>query len=307
MARVVARFVRHLRRQRPHILHGQLYWANILSVVAGRLSGVPAVVTSRLDLGDEGAPPVRRLIQDGANRLTTAIFANSHAVVQAVLSRERVAATKIKVIYNGVAVDEFRTGVDHDLRRRLDIAERDLVVMVVAALRPSKGHEDLLRAAALLRPKYPQLRLVLAGRDGRIRPQLDAVIRELSMDGAVRLLGERTDIPALLRIADIVAHPSHQEGFSNAILEAMAAGRPLVVTRVGGNPEAVTDGREGFLVPPRDPAALANALDTLMADDALRQRMGTLARQRVETAFPMDRMISSFSERYEDLAAKGSR
>lgn len=305
MGYALGQFVRHLRQRRPHILHAQLYWANILSVLAGQMARVPVILTSRLQLSHykEGRPLLQK-IENAANRWTTAIFANSEAVRQDAMKYEKVAPEKIKIIYNGVVLDDFEQPDPEPLRREFAVQPGELVLTAVANLHPYKGHDDLLRAVAMLRPKYPHLRAILPGRDQGMRARLEALIKELKLESAAQLIGERKDVPRLLALADVVIHPSHEEGFSNSILEAMAAGRPLVVTAVGGNPEAVLEGENGFVVPPRSPEALAEAIEKLVSDAELRERMGKASRRRIETEFSMDRMIERFTAWYEELAAR---
>ena len=298
----LGRYIRHLVHRRPHILHAQLYWANILSVLAGQIARVPVILTSRLQLSHykEGKPLLQK-IENVSNRWTTALFANSEAVRRDVLAHEVVDPAKIKVIYNGVVLEDFNAPDPEPLREEFKIQPGQLVLLAVANLHPYKGHDDLLDAVAQLIPKYPNLRVLLPGRDQGMRRRLEEMIRELKLEGVVQLLGERGDIPRLLALADIVIHPSHEEGFSNSILEGMTAGKPLVVTNVGGNPEAVRDRVNGFVVPARDPAALAGALEKLVSDPALRERMGLASRRRIEEEFSMDKMIERFSDWYETL------
>jgi glycosyltransferase involved in cell wall biosynthesis len=302
MARALWGFVRHLRRRRAQILHAQLFWANILGVVAGRLARVPVVITSRLQLSDYkfGRPMLQR-IENAANRFTTAVFANSEAVRRDAIEHERIDPAIIRVIYNGVVLDDFHKADPDRLRREFALDDSALVVVAVANLHPYKGHDDLIRAVARLIDRHPNLRLLLPGRDQGARPGLEALVENLGVGDRVRLLGERSDIPDLMALADVVVHPSHQEGFSNAVLEGMMAGKPMVVTDVGGNPEAVRDGVNGYVVPPHDPETLGAAIGRLLDDPALRLRMGAASRERIEKEFAMDAMIRRFVDWYEEL------
>lgn len=307
LSRVVRRFAAFLRRERPDILHAQLYWANVLSVAAGRFAGVPVILTSRLQLSDyKAGRPLLQHLENLTNRYTTAVFANSEAVRRDALAHERLDPAKVRVIYNGVAVERFGPGSPAaarapELRRELRLTEDDLVLISVANLHPYKGHEDLLRAVASLLPRHPNLKLLLPGRDQGARPGIETMIADLGLQNVVRLLGERTDVPELLSLSDIFIHPSHQEGFSNSILEAMASAKPVVVTRVGGNPEAITDGVHGLIVPPRDPAALSAALERLLLDPGLRRSMGERGRERIHADFTFDAMTCQFIGWYEQL------
>jgi glycosyltransferase involved in cell wall biosynthesis len=305
LLRVLWRYVRFLRRRRPHILHAQLYWANQLSVLAGRLAGVPVIITSRLQLSDykEGRPLLQRL-ENLANRGTTAIFANSQAVRRDMLEHERVNPNIIKIIYNAVVLDDYHAPDVEPLRREFNIRPDELVLVAVANLHRYKGHEELIRATKALMDRGHRLRLLLPGADRGYRSHLEALVAELGVGDRVHLPGERHDIAAFQALSDIVIHPSHQEGFSNAILEAMTAGKPMIVTNVGGNPEAVRDGENGLLVPPRDAAALQAALERLIGDPELRRRMGEASRRRIEQEFSFDRLVGEFSAWYESLARR---
>ena len=304
MASALSKFTEHLRRSRPDILHAQLYWANILSVVAGRRARVPAIVTSRLQLSNykEGRPMLQ-LIENFANRYTTAIFANSEAVRRDAIEHEKIGRAEIRVIPNGVELEDFERLDASGPRNEFAIGEHHFVIVAVANLHPYKGHADLIRAAGALAKTHTNLRLILPGRDQGARADLERLVKDLGLEEAVRLIGEREDIGSLLAMADVVVHPSHEEGFSNAILEAMAARKPVVATNVGGNPEAVVDGETGYLVPPRDPDSLAEAIEKLIVDANLRRRMGEAGWRRMEQEFSMKRLVERFAEWYEELAA----
>lgn len=305
MFQALRRYLRHLWIFRPHILHAQLYWANIISVVAGRIARVPIIITSRLQLSNYkfGRPTLQK-IENWANRHTTAIFANSEAVRRDAMEHEIVDEKKLHVIYNGVVLDEYEEVDPTRTREELQLKPGEIVIMAVANLHPYKGHADLITAIGELAGKYKNLRVFLPGRDQGARHDLESLIEKLGLIHQVRLLGERQDIPQLLSLADIVVHPSHQEGFSNSILEAMIAGKPLIVTDVGGNPEAVEDGVNGLLVPPADPARMAAAIKTLIKDPELRHQMGISSREKIQNEFSMFKMIRQFVQWYESLVGQ---
>lgn len=305
MARTLVRYVRFIRKRRPEILHAQLYWANVLSVAAGVLAGVPVIITSRLQLSHyKAGRPLLQRIENFANRFTTAVFANSGAVRSDALLHEKIDAARIRVIHNGIIPEDYTDTDRAGAKRELGIASDDPVILTVANLHPYKGHADLLSAFAALRADHPSARLLLAGRDQGEEANLRRIITEGNFGDRVRLLGERKDIPQLLAACDVLVHPSHEEGFSNSILEGMIAGRAVVATRVGGGPEAVEDGVTGRLVEPGDPAALADAISPLLADPALRARMGDAGRARALDRFSMDRMIEEFVRWYQSLASE---
>jgi glycosyltransferase involved in cell wall biosynthesis len=171
---------------------------------------------------------------------------------------------------------------------------------LVARLHRQKGLGDLLAAVAWVRERVPDVRLLLIG-EGELRDELEAQARALGLSGAVIFAGIRTDVAEIVAALDIFVLPSLWEGTSNAVLEAMAAGLPIVATAVGGTPEVVVDGVTGLLVPPRDPSALAGALVTLLQDADLRHRMGRAGRERVKQYFSLERMVRRTEALYEEL------
>jgi glycosyltransferase involved in cell wall biosynthesis len=177
-----------------------------------------------------------------------------------------------------------------------------LTLIIVANLITYKGHGDLFRALDSVAEKMPSSwQLLCVGRDDGLGASLLELARELRIDSRVKLIGSRRDIPDLLAGANIGILSSHEEGFSNAILEGMAAALPMVVTAVGGNAEAVVDGETGLVVPARDPEALGAAILRLASDGELRKQMGAAARRRAEEQFSMERCIQRYDEVYRGL------
>ena len=175
-------------------------------------------------------------------------------------------------------------------------------VAMVGRLDPVKGHADFLAAAALILPRYPQTRFTIAGRPETIaRSDLQRQARDLGLGNAVEITGHLDDIAALHRLAGIgVVASTGSEAVSRVTLEWLAAGRPVVATSVGGIPELVDDGRTGFLVPPRDPAALAEAIGVLLAHDARRRAMGEAARADAAARFSLPRFAAETIRTYEE-------
>lgn len=308
VAMACVRMVGHLRRRRPDVLHAWLFHANVLGAVAGGLAGVPRRVTSRRQLSRFKRG--RRLFtwfESASNRFVHRVLVNSEAVRRDTIAYERLDPERIERIYNGVMLEDFDAAAARGLPNgAADGADgAALTVIAVANLHPYKGHEELLRAAARLAPRFPNLRLHLPGRDAGMGERLRELAGELRLTDRVEFLGERRDVPALLSAADVFVHPSHEEGFSNSILEAMAAGLPCIVTNVGGNPEQVTDGREGCVIPPRDVDALTEALGKLLDDRERRLVMGAAARARIEAEFNFTRTVADYAAFYERLVGRG--
>ena len=162
-----------------------------------------------------------------------------------------------------------------------------------------------MEAAARIVPTFRNVIFLMVGRDSGTMEATRARVREWGIEGSVRFVGSRVDVPDLLRASDLFAHPSREEGFSNAILEAMAAGLPVVACAVGGNPEAVVDGETGRLVPPRDPERFADAMAELIADESKRRNFGEAGLRRAAERFSLDRMVEEMESLYESLAREG--
>lgn len=307
---VFGQLVRHLMRKRPWLVHYFLpasyliglpatFVAHALTAFTGKL---PVRVMSRrsLNLYQRDRPVLgrlERLLHGGCS----AVIGNSHAVV-AELEAEGVRPERLRLIYNGIEVPPANRLDGSAKRAELGLSDDALVIVQVANLIPYKGHADLLEAfAKLCREVDGEIVLCLAGRDDGIGAELAAKARALGIVGRVEWLGVRHDVAEILAIADIGVLSSHEEGFSNAVLEGMAAGLPMVVTRVGGNPEAVLDGETGFVVAPHDPAGLAEALSRLSADPALRRRLGAAARERLEKHFSLGRCLEDYERLYGSL------
>jgi glycosyltransferase involved in cell wall biosynthesis len=204
-----------------------------------------------------------------------------------------------RVVYPGVPFSEGSNGTG--------AAGLPATVVVGAAGRlvRLKGYLDLLRAALLLRPAHPDVRVEIAG-DGPERPELEREARRLGLEHHIRFLGWQADLRASMRRWQIFAQPSVEEGFGIAALEAMAAGLPVLATRVGGLPELVEDDVTGILLPPGDPPALAHALARLLGNPATRRAMGNAARERARTHFSPDRMVEATAAIYDGIAGHRS-
>jgi glycosyltransferase involved in cell wall biosynthesis len=302
-ARAVASLVRILRERRPDILHAYLPAANVIGPLAARLAGVTRVIVSKRSLADyKERFPLLRHAESLGNRLADVILVNSGAVRQDVERTERHWRGKFRKIYNGVApIDPWTPKDAMAFRRREGIPADALVALCVSNFYPYKGHEELVEAAARVVPAYPNVIFLLAGRDSGTLEATRTRIRERGIEESVRFVGSRTDVPDLLRASDLFVHPSREEGFSNAILEAMAAGLPVVACDVGGNPEAVVDGETGRLVPPRDPERFAGAMLEMIGDPGKRKTFGQAGRRRAAEEFSTSRMVAKMESLYESL------
>ncbi|KIQ97465.1 Glycosyltransferase [Lysobacter sp. A03] len=215
-----------------------------------------------------------------------------------------VGADRAEVLLNGIPTRRFASGADARLAARatLGLAPDALLLGSVGRLVALKHHRLLLELMPALAAACPSAELVLLG-DGPLRAELEALADSLSIRGRVHFLGARDDVARLLPALDVFALPSLTEGLSIALLEACAAGLPIVATAVGGNPEIVTDGCTGVLVPPDDREATRNALEALLKDAALRKRLGSAARDWVRTNASIEAMRRSHDRFYAAAAA----
>jgi glycosyltransferase involved in cell wall biosynthesis len=231
------------------------------------------------------------------------VIGNSRAVVEE-LATEGIPRDKIRLIYNGIETS-IAVPKRSEARRTLGIEQAALVGVSVANLISYKGHKDLIEGLARVAGSLPTgWRLLCAGRDQGLQAKLEAMARAGGIQANVQFMGERDDVPTLLSAADFGISSSWEEGFSNAILEAMSAGLPMIVTDVGGNPEAVLNERTGLVVPSRDPAALGEAVLRLAREPELRGRLGSAGLLRVKQEFSVERCVDSHSSLYEELLAR---
>lgn len=301
--RTLQRLAALLRKDRPDILHAYLPAANVIGPVAARAAGIPRVIVSKRALANykEDFPLLRR-IEPLGNRLSDLILVNSDAVRRDVERTERNWRGKFRKIHNGVApIAAWTEEERRAFRAREGIPSGAKVVLSVSNFYPYKGHEELIEAAGRVLAAIPHVLFLLVGRDAGTLEKSRRLARERIPAHAIRFLGSRTDVPDLLRACDLFVHPSREEGFSNAILEAMAAGRTVVACDVGGNPEAVESGKTGVLVPPRDPDLLAEAILGRLADPAGTAEMGDAGRRRAGEHFSVEGMVRQMEELYDFL------
>jgi glycosyltransferase involved in cell wall biosynthesis len=295
-----ARLVRFLRDQRIDLLHSHKFGSNLWGAVFGRLSGVPVIVAHEQTWSYEGHP-VRRLL----DRWVIAQFADRFVSVstrdrERMISVERVPEEKTLTIPNAY-IPRPKQDV-RNFRAELSISPDAPVVGTVCALRPQKALEVLIEAFAQVARKHPTARLVIVG-DGPRREPLERYVAEAELEERVFFPGTRTNLASILRGFDVAAMSSDFEGTPLFALECMAHHTPLVATRVGGLPDLIESGREGILVPPRDPGALAAGIDGLIRDPSWGQALASAAAERLQD-FTIGRIAERFAGLYDDLLAR---
>ena len=296
-----------MRRWRPRVAHFYLPAPYLIGAPIAIAAGTPVKVMSRRSLADyQQRWPLSANWERKLHPRMDALVGNSRAVVVQLLS-EGVPESKLKLIYNGVEISEPQSD-RCEVRRELGLDARALIGVIVATLIPYKGHEDLIKGLGQVAPYLPSPWSVLVvGRDQGLRAKLEAMAQSEGIANNIQFLDQRADIPQLLAAADFGLSTSHEEGFSNVILEAMVAGLPMVATAVGGTPDAVMHERTGLLVPPRDPAAIGEAVLRLARNPKLRRTLGKAGRSRVEREFSIDRCACAHYDLYQELIARPSR
>ena len=302
--RTIRDMVDLLKEQAPHFVHAYLPAANALGPITARLAGVPRVIVSKRSLANykKGHPFVSRLESLG-NLLSDVILANSQAVRNEVKKTEYFSGNKIEVIYNGVELPaRWDAARRSEFRKSEGLPENAVLAVCVSNFFAYKGHEELIRAAAIIKKDHPELLYLLIGRDAGNMAASQKLAAELGVEDKLRFLGVKDNPADYMRASDLFIHPSRQEGFSNSILEAMAAGLPIAACDVGGNAEAVTDRITGRLAPKENAPVLAEAISYVLKDPSGMRHMGEAGRARAEDLFSIKRMVSGVEELYERLA-----
>lgn len=294
-----------VRAAKYDIVDAWLYPADVLAAIMRPITRTPVVISGRRNVDPQRFfGPAERTVASVVGRLTDVVVANSAAVASNAITAGGVSPEKIRIIRNGVVACPPVAAAERLARRRaLGIDDLDeIVIGCVANYSPVKRHDLLIDAFAAIQDRERRTRLVLVG-EGPLRPAIERQVRDLGLEARVRLHGSELDPEPLYVAFDIVVQTSSREGLPNALLEAGAAGRPMVATAAGGSGEIVLDGRTGLLVPVEDRGELVKALDLLVSDADLRERLGSAAREHVRAAFGMDRFVAEFAGLYEEQAA----
>ena len=292
-------------RRRPAIAHFYLPLSYLVGGPVAILTRTPVRIMSRRSRNHyQRAHPLAARCELMLHARMSAVIANSRSVAGDLLA-EGCGRETVGLIYNGVDLDRFRPIRNREeARRDQEIGADDFVMITVANLIAYKGHLDLIEALAGIRNRLPEGWLLLCvGRDDGCRSEIDRRAGELGIARHIRFLGSRRDVPELLGLADLGILASHEEGFSNAVLEMMAAGLASVVTDVGGNSEAIRADVSGLVVPAKSPSELGRAILTLAGDPATRDRMGETARLRAAEQFSLEACVESYARLYEALLA----
>lgn len=301
-----ARLARHISRRGIQIVHAYNFYGNVFAIPPARLVA-PVVIASIRDRAPY-LTAMQKRVQRYACQFADCVLVNADAVRDWLIG-EGYNPANIVVIRNGVDLSRFDgPPEDQRIRQEFGFSPDTPLVTVVSRLTRLKGIENFLEAAAALTPRYPDARFLIVGEtsphDRPYLKELTDLAERLGVADRVTFTGLRSDVAALLASATVAVMPSLNEALSNVLLESMAAGAPVVATRVGGTPEALIDGETGLLVEPGDSAAIATAVARLLDDRELATRLGRSARALIADEFSVDRMVRSTEQLYLSLLAK---
>lgn len=286
------RFKKFLKDNNIDVLLTYHFSSDMWGTFWGHLAGVKTIISNRRDMGfwrNNFHVLAYKLMNNWVNKIVVV----SDSIKSMVMTTEKIKDACVEVIYNGVHLPVPSAKSPSGIRSNLGLKAADIVIMHVANLKPIKGHQYLLEAFAHVIAEFPQCKLVLIGKDemgGKVQEQA----KSLNILEHVLFLGKQDNVPELLEAADICVLPSLSEGMSNSILEYMAAGKPVIATNVGGNPELINDAYNGCLVDKANAAQLKEALKALVRDKETREKMGRNGRHLVEKEFAMPAMVKQY-------------
>ncbi|MCK5013108.1 MAG: glycosyltransferase [Candidatus Omnitrophica bacterium] len=304
------KFARFLKDEKIDVLMTYHFGSDIWGSVFGKYARVPVIVSNRRDAGfwKNWAHVFSYKILD---KLVSKIVVVSNDVREAVLKSERVGSEKIVVIHNGINLKRFNSQSSPSaMRDELGISRSSKVIACVGNLRSIKGHKYLIEAIKRIVGKFPEVCLLMIGGMGMKERQLKEMLKDqankLGLENNIQFLGLRRDVPEILKSVDICVLPSLSEGLSNTLLEYMSAGKPIVATHVGGNPEVISDGITGLLVNPSDPEDLADKLLYFLKNPRECERFGSKARENVIERFSIEEMVQKYERLFSGLCKEKS-
>ena len=297
----IGQICRLARLERVQIIHTFFEKSEVVGWLTSKFSPIPIWVTSRRDLGFKRKKSYREIFKF-SSRSCERIIANCLAVKDQAVREENLPPQKIEVIYNGLDLSQYEMALQNgSLRTELGLSpETPLVGMVANFNFEIKGHRYFVEAAKALSDRATGAVFLLVG-DGPLRKKYEQMADELGLKERVRFLGKRNDVPAILSSLDIAVLSSTSEGLPNVILESMAAGRPVVATDAGGSSELVSDGMNGYLVPPADSRAMAEAIESLLRNPEDAVEMGRMGKSMVQDKFSRKHMVENYEKLYVAL------
>ena len=296
-----------IKKSKPLIVHTHSSKAGFLGRLAAKLAGIPIIVHTphgHVFLGyfDPFKTKMFIILERLASRITDKIIALTNREKEDHVRLRIANKDKFIVIPSGVELYKFKEllfNEKQDFKKELGIPENALIIGTVGRLVPVKGPEFLIEAAKYIIPKHPNTYFLFSG-DGHLKQNLDKKASYLGIKNNIFFLGWRDDVAKIISIYDIFVLPSLNEGMGRVLVEAMALGKPIVASNAGGIPDLVTHGKNGFLVPPKDPRELANYIQILLEDGEKREKMGMAGKDMVKN-FSKEKMVGNIAELYKEL------
>lgn len=306
--RQVRRFAQYLKKREIDVVHTHDFYTNVFGMAAAALARVPVRIASRRESANR--PTIQRFVERCAYRAAHAVVANCENVGEQ-LRKEGVPAQKVRTIYNGLDVARVQSSAEQrsDLLKSLNLPESARYVTIMANMRAHvwrpkpvcfKDHPTLLRAAKRVLERVPEAGFIIAG-EGELKEATQDLAQTLGIAERTFFIGRCQDVGAMLSISDVCVLSSVSEGFSNAILEYMAAGRPVVSTNVGGAGEAIVHGETGYLVPAGDHERMAEHIISLLLQPESARSMGERGRRLVNDKFSSLKQLQNIESLYNEL------
>jgi glycosyltransferase involved in cell wall biosynthesis len=297
----IRKLVNLAKDEQVNIIHTFFEKSEVMGWLVKRLSGIPVWVTSRRDLGFKRKEIYNKIFRISSRDCNKCV-ANCIAVKEQTLQKEGLPEGKVEVIYNGMDFSPYQKSYNGNaLRKEIGIDNQTSLVGMIANFNfEIKGHQFFIEAANIVLKKVPNVQFILVG-DGALRQRFENMAEELGIRQKIHFLGKRSDIPVILSSLNVSVLCSTNEGFSNVILESMAAGKPVVATKIGGSPEMVTNGVTGYLVPPADSYSLAKAIINLLNEPNKAEEMGKAGRKIAQEKFTTEAMVKNYEKLYQEL------
>jgi len=305
--KTILNIYRYLRKEKFDIVHTHTSKAGLLGRLAARLARIPIIIHTphgHVFFGYFGLIKSNLFIflEKLASRITDKIIALTNREKEDYISCKVTDEEKSVVICSGIELNKFKDlllNEKQNLKKELGIPENSLIVGTLGRLVPVKGPEFLVEAAKHIISKYPDTFFVFTG-DGYLRPDLKKKALNFGLKENIIFLGWRDDGAKILSLYDVFILPSLNEGMGRVLVEAMALGKPIVASRIGGIPDLVTHGKNGFLVPPKDPEELAKYIQILIEDREKREKMG-LSGKKIAMHFSAENMVEKIEKLYKEL------
>jgi len=288
-----------LRQEKIDIIHSHNPTPYFYGTIAGKIANVPVIIYTK-----HGRNPVKKkrelLLRKFLSYMTDKIVAVSDDARNVAINDEKINPEKVVTIFNGIDIDRYQTNIDvASKKREIGLSDDDFVIGIVARLSPEKDHNTLFEAFRIVLDSINQnVKLVIVG-DGILREEFEQKAKSISISNKTIFLGERYDVPELLAIFDLFILSSITEGISLTLLEAMATGLPVVATNAGGNAEIVLDNQTGFIVPPKDPNRMAEAIMTIIKNNDMANQMKERGKDRVSKKFNLETMRDQYEQIYQ--------